>query len=297
MFAVPAVVAVMPALSTAQVYFDPYVSANARVQASFSGPTDRPLVTRTSDSGYQFFSSGATSALADLSLDESRTDAFAGTYHIRNSASFLATAGVLHASASSLAELTQTLISTAVHSQAGGWTLASTNPGASFLDTITIGGPGVGYAVPITVNASLDGTSSISAADGGTQNSWMAATGTLSVNSTSDGSGTTITQTETSGHSSSFDQFQSFTTWVVLGTPFQLYGNLSISADAGRAVQLGSDSSSFVASHTGKVTIDLPTGYTLRSASGFNYQPTPEPASICVLAMFALGLVTRKRRS
>jgi hypothetical protein len=283
--------------SFGQVYDTPYVSANAYVQASFIGPTDHPLVTASYDTGFVGFSSSSPSADAHLRLDESRDDVFGMHYHVISEAEFLATPGLLHARVYSYASLSQDgSLSTNAASQAKFATLVPTNPGATFLDTLTLDGAHVGDVVPLTMNIQFEGATSMTGVDAGSSSTALDSQGTLTVISTADGASASLFAQGSRGSAAPFHETNSFTTWVTVGTPFQISGNLWAQTSASRQAYPGFAESIFDALDTGMVTIDVPTGYTLSSASGHSYA-TPEPSTLLLLAGCVLPLLIRRRRA
>ncbi len=264
------------------VYATRFVSANSRVQAGFSGTLGTPLVTPTFDTGPVAVTGTAT---ANLGLNEVRIDVFGTTFRATNTAS----AGVLRANASSLVRITGDSVGASVQSQASGWNPPTTDSGASFLDTITISGADVGNVIPLTVIAFFTGISAESAPDSGSSSSSVVAQGSLSVSSTAGGA-VLLSHSGTDGITAPFHYTQSFITNITVGTPFQIGAYMTAQANAFRSSLDGVSNSQLNASSTGLVGILLPTGYSLSSASGYNYAPVPEPAS---LALGISGIANR----
>jgi hypothetical protein len=275
----------------AQVVAQPYISANARVQANGAGP----LNTKTFDTGeirIPGLASAGGVATADISILQS-----GGVFEVDNRSFHEARFGVLKALARSKVTMSSDFAFAGAQSRAEAWTLASTPTGASFLDTISVGGVTPGSLIRLTITASLDGFTFDSGVDSGTTSGVNSSAGSLSVASTAGGA-TLINVNGTDGRNDPFSFVQTFTTDVTVGTDFQIQGILNASALSSRSTFAGVSSAIFSSVSTGRVSISSSNpSVTISSASGFNYAPVPEPATVTVMGFAVLGLLKRLKKS
>jgi hypothetical protein len=281
----------------AQVVFAPYVAANASVSSCFSGSTPTGCVAQNSDTGFLLLSSfgGApASAQASLAVSDVRSSPVpVATLSGQASAFFEARPGILR----SLTQAGSVMAGTSgfgpsVQSRAGVNGAAMTNPGASFLDTLTLDGGPAGLQVPVTVTVVFEGRTS-RIVDAGHTATTTVASGAMQVTSTAGGA-RFITHNAALGSDLPFIYTESFQTLVTVGTPFQLAASLESRSESSRATFTGRSETVFDATSTGSVFLEAPAGYTLVSASGHNYAPIPEPPQAWLLLAGLLALVFRR---
>lgn len=274
-----------------QVYVDPFVSATADAQASFSTGliSFDPFVEHSFSTGNLPVPT-SLSAEARANVDEERDDDFGLHYHVVSTADFLATPGVLHGRVGSMVSLSDdgTLSSFARSSSSG----LLANPGTQFADTFTVTGPGVGSIIPVTVTMVFEGIAS-SATDDPSAGS-ITSQGSLQVTSTADGQSGTLSVSTLVNQVDTFHLVSTFTTMATVGTPFQIFGSLFANTVAYRDGVAGSTQADFNASNTGSVSVVVPTGYTFTTASGYRYQAVPEPSTLLFLIAGAAAFALRR---
>jgi hypothetical protein len=284
----------------AQVYFDPYVSANASVSTCFETTSPSGCIARTNDTGYLFISGAASApalAVSSLLVSDTRPALIPPGNSIsgRAAATFEASPGVLRASTSASGTiLGSSGLGPRISSRAGEYALAGTNPGATFLDTVTLSGGTPGAAVPVTVSVVFEGVTSL-VVDPEQPLVGTSTNGSLFVSSTAGGA-LDLQHVASLGAGVPFLYAQSFQTLVTVGTPFQISATLQARSEAVRATYTGQSSALFEAMNTAEVFLQAPDGYTLASASGHVYAPVPEPAPAALLLAGVLGLAWLRRR-
>jgi len=283
----------------AQVYFDPYVSANASVSICFSASSPPGCIAQNNDTGYLFlsgFGPGTARAVSSRGVSDTRPvvtpeSSLSGWAN----ATFDASPGLLRAMTSASSTMTgNSGFGPSATSRAGEYALAGTNPGATFLDTLTLAGGAPGVVVPVTVSVVFEGLTSLEVDPGHTTTGTFT-NGSLFVSSTAGGA-LNLTHVAGFGANVPFFYAQSFETLVTVGTPFQISATLQARSEAVRATFTGQSSSLFEAMNTAGVFLQAPDGYTLTSASGHVYAPVPEPAPAALLLAGVLGLAWLRRR-
>ena len=291
-----ALTAGLPDSGLAQVYARPSVSANADVLLCFNGFTgpDACLAQKT-DTGYLYldeFGGAPMVAQAQAFRDGARGNAGLGVSTSGAAqAWFEATPGVLRASTTATSQMTGNAAGFGANAVARDWGLATTSPGASFVDTLTVAGPIPGVEVPVTVTVAFRGLTTRAFNGPVTTAPSILAYGGLFVSSSA-GGGVDIGHFGDVGAGQSFGYVQSFVTAITVGAPFQINAALSAYARALRSGDEGLSTAAFESMNTGEVFVGLPDGYTLSSASGHLYAPVPEPATVLT---FSLGLLALRR--
>lgn len=285
----------LSASALAQVYASPYVSANARSYIVLPGTGG--ITQSTFDTGYLSVTGAA--AVANTTASNSITDAFGVNYSARSTTRFSASAGVLKGYVASGVNVSGSIgnSSISISSTSQGWSNANTNPGATFLDTITLSGAPVGTLVPITITLLLEGTSNFSGFNTASGSGSFTNYGELTVTSTADGQSAQVTHDGIAIPNQNVSKTASFTTVATVGTPFQIGGTLYLSTFARRsAVDNGTAFSDFNAENTGLISINAPSGISFTSESGYSYAPVPEPASIAAIGLGVAGLLRRRTK-
>ena len=289
----------MVAGANAQVYAPPYVSANARASISFNGFTGPGSgLGSNQDTGLREFTSfGTGPILAEVTAAVSG-ERFNDPFGIRlfgdSEATFRAEPGFLRARTKAISEMDGNGIGFGANVAASDWVLASTSPGADFLDTLTLLGGVAGTPVDVTVSVVFQGKTWRELGDPNTSSSNIRTRGSFRINSTAGGA-VLLNHEGIEGSDLDFFYTESFVTTVLVGDPFQIGGSMTSTSTAVRNGVAGSTRTIFESMSTGKVFLSAPSGYTLESASGYSYAAVPEPSSMLVLGVTLLALKRRRR--